>query len=141
MTWNTNTNYAFPPFSLISIVLRKLEQDQGKLVLIAPLWSTQTWFAKMLKMICADSYLLPDKKQLLLSPMDPQKLHPIKNLKLGVFQLSGKSSDNWAYQNTLPKSLVPRGESRQQNNIGLISKDGCSFVVKGRIMHLNHLPY
>jgi hypothetical protein len=78
LNWNLNINYAFPPFSLIAQVLKKLEQDQGQLVLIAPLWTTQPWCTKLLQMVCADSYLLPVRKNILMSPTDPTKLHRIK---------------------------------------------------------------
>ena len=100
--WDHRLNYAFAPFSLIVHVLKKLEEDQGQLVLIAPLWRTQVWFTSLLKMVSADSYLLPQMKNLLSSPTDPTKSHPIKHLRLAVFRLSGRSSDIQEYQNTLP---------------------------------------
>ena len=140
LNWNLNINYAFPPFSLIAQVLKKLEQDQGQLVLIAPLWTTQPWFTKLLQMVCADSYLLPVRKNLLMSPTDPTKLHPIKNLKLAVFRLSGKSSDALEYQSTLRKFSFHPGDNRPRNSIGSILQDGCSFVVKGKQIRINHLP-
>jgi len=141
ISWKSNINYAFPPFSMMGHVLKKLEQDQGQLVLIAPLWTTQPWFTKLLKMISGQSYLLPVKKHLLISPMDPVRTHPITNLKLAVFRLSGKLLETRDYQNTLPTSLFHPGDNQHKNNIGYISKDGCSFVVKGKVIHLNHLPY
>ena len=48
--WNMAGMYCFPPFSLISRVLRKVEQDQGTVTLVAPLWRSQVWFPKMMKM-------------------------------------------------------------------------------------------
>ena len=139
--WDHRLNYAFAPFSLIAHVLKKLEEDQGQLVLIAPLWTTQAWFTRLLQMVSADSYLLPQMKNLLSSPTDPTKSHPIKNLRLAVFRLSGRSSDIQEYQNTLPILSYPHGKYQPKSNIGCISLDGCNFVVKGRQIRLSHLPH
>ena len=37
--WGTQLNYAFSPFSLISRVLSKVQQDQACVLLVAPVWT------------------------------------------------------------------------------------------------------
>ncbi|XP_045104423.1 uncharacterized protein LOC123499956 [Portunus trituberculatus] len=44
INWADRTSYAFPPFSLIARVLRKLQEDRASLIAILPLWPSQAWF-------------------------------------------------------------------------------------------------
>ena len=60
MNWQHHYFYAFPPFSLISTCLQKIEQDQASGVLLVPVWKTQPWFTILL-------HLLIDKPRLLAS--------------------------------------------------------------------------
>jgi hypothetical protein len=43
--------YAFPPFCLIGKVLRKLETEGGRMILIAPQWPSQEWWPLLLRLI------------------------------------------------------------------------------------------
>ena len=49
--WSDIYTYAFPPFSLIPWVLRKLEQDGGQMLLIAPIWTTQAWYPQVASLL------------------------------------------------------------------------------------------
>ena len=48
-SWRGLEAYAFPPFPLISEVLRKARQDQPSLILIASDWPAQSWYADLLR--------------------------------------------------------------------------------------------
>ena len=50
MNWSSKFFYAFPPFNMIGKVLRKIEEENAKGLLVVPYWPTQTWFPKFLKM-------------------------------------------------------------------------------------------
>ena len=45
--WNNMYVYAFPPFSLIWPILRKIQYESVEMILICPLWTTQSWFPKI----------------------------------------------------------------------------------------------
>ncbi len=93
LSWEHLYSYCFPPFSLIGRVLAKLEKDHGEMVLVAPLWPTQHWFAKLLKLTVAQPVLLPPHHVTLILPSQPKRRHPLgKHLKLAGFRLSGKVS-------------------------------------------------
>ena len=49
--WSEFNFYAFPPFNLIPRCLQKIQQDNGKGILIVPVWSTQTWFPLALQLL------------------------------------------------------------------------------------------
>ena len=88
--WSNQFLYAFPPFSLITRVLRKIRQEKAHVILISPAWQTQSWYALLLEMSVKDPILLPQHKNLL---MDPQnQIHPLvkeKTLRLVAWHLSG----------------------------------------------------
>jgi hypothetical protein len=44
VSWDGMNAYAFPPTHLIQAVLNKVMTDKVRLCLIAPCWSSQTWF-------------------------------------------------------------------------------------------------
>lgn len=131
--------YSFPPFSCIGRLLQKMEIDRAEMILVAPLWNTQHWFTKMLKLLVADPIILPPTQQILPFPMEPEKTHPLKKMRLCACRLSGKLSNNVEYHKNLPKSSSLHGDPQPNNNIGCISKNGCVFVMEGRLITFTHL--
>ena len=81
--------YIFCPFSVMTQVLAKIERDKSEAALIAPIWATQTWFPKLLHLICQDSCILPKRTDLIILPNNPTMRHPLEKMRLGVFCLSG----------------------------------------------------
>ena len=77
--------YAFPPFSLIGRVLRKVEVDQATLLVVAPVWQGQPWFPKLLQLSIRNPILLPFQKDMLKNPRGES--HPLllnSSLRLAV---------------------------------------------------------
>ncbi len=60
--------YAFPPWKLIGKVLRKLEEDQGHMILIAPKWEARPWYPILLDRLIAKPIPLPKRNDLLIQP-------------------------------------------------------------------------
>jgi hypothetical protein len=50
IAWSGLEAYAFPPLPLLERVLRKVELEKPRLILVAPFWPTQTWFPDLLCM-------------------------------------------------------------------------------------------
>ena len=48
--WSNHYIYIFPPFSMFWPVVKKIQLEAQKALVIAPLWPTQTWFPKLLQM-------------------------------------------------------------------------------------------
>ena len=44
--------YIFPPFSLLTKVIKKLCQYQATGIVVFPVWSTQSWYPQALKLSC-----------------------------------------------------------------------------------------
>lgn len=51
LQWNYDLLYCFPPFSVVHRVLQKLMTDQARVIVIVPLWPTQSWFSKLAWML------------------------------------------------------------------------------------------
>ena len=49
--WERFHFYAFPPLSVISKCLQKIEKDQGTGVLIVPFWKIQAWFSVLMNLL------------------------------------------------------------------------------------------
>jgi len=120
-------------------VLQKVEEEGVKLTLIAPIWATQPWFSKILHLMAADSYILPNMSNLLQLPSDPNKLHSIQSMRLAVFRLSGTRSENLTYREKLSTLFCHHGGSRPNASIGAISRNGCYFAVENKLIRLTHL--
>ena len=56
--WSDIYFYAFPPFS-VSGCLQKVLRDRADGILVVPLWTTQTWYAEMMKLLTDYLLMLP----------------------------------------------------------------------------------
>ena len=48
-SWQCEFFCAFPPSSIIHTVLRKTENEQAEVIIIAPLFTIQPWFTRLFK--------------------------------------------------------------------------------------------
>ena len=54
-------------------------------------------------------------------------------------KISGDISEVTEFQKRLPMSSLPPGEIAQRNSMGHISKNGCTFAVKGKLVTRTNL--
>ena len=67
--WNGWQAYAFPPWSLIPAVLKKLRSASGVLqTIIAPYWPQRPWFPDLLDLVVDGPVALPQSRDLLRQP-------------------------------------------------------------------------
>ena len=138
LTWNDFYAYLFPPFSVVSAVLQKICQEKATAVIVAPLFSTQPWFPQLLQLVCDQPYILPKVETFLTNPQSNQ-IHHLQKMRLAVFKISGLSCVREDYQKTLLTLSSRHGGEVPKNNMGHISRDGCFFVTKNRLINLIHL--
>lgn len=138
--WNLPFSYAFPPFSMVGPALQKLQEDQGEIFMVLPLWPTQSWFPRALKLSVDHPRILPINPPPVWLPQQPNKIHCLnKKLKLTLFHLSTNRSKVLAFHKQLPTSLVLHGAAALKSNTGVISKNGCHFVVGNKYLQCWHL--
>lgn len=138
LPWSNKNLYAFPPFSIISRVLQKIQEDEATVLTILPLWPTQVWFPTALHLLAAAPVLLP--RLPLVLPQDPTLSHPrAQGLVLTAMRLSGNPSLVKAFRQTLPAFCLDPGGQAQGHNMGHISKTGCLFASAGKLILFSHL--
>ena len=89
LDWSKFTFYAFPPFSLVSRVLQKVEDDRASGILVLPNWSTQSWFPLLRRTLVAEPMMLGWSQDLVTLPFQSGP-HPLgRKLKLMACHLCG----------------------------------------------------
>ncbi|XP_057339462.1 uncharacterized protein LOC130676967 [Microplitis mediator] len=92
ISWSKWFFYAFPPFSMVAKVIRKIKKDKAKGVLILPYWPTQNWFPAFQRLADSDWVWLEASTNLLVSPCRSRQ-HPLASkLTLVAARLSAKRS-------------------------------------------------
>lgn len=132
-SWNHLKFYAFPPFSLILNCLMKVEGDQASGVIVLPLWPTQAWYPKLMRMLVAVPLILP--LNVLSLPFKIDSEHKQCNtLRLMACHISGNFSLTEDFRKTLSMSCVHPGDTVQSNSMKSILKSGVISAVKGRLI-------
>jgi hypothetical protein len=110
--WENMFPFAFPPFSLIGRVLKRLEQFPIKMILITPVWPSQPWYPSLLHMSIQRPLLLPVRHNLLLNPKGDSHpmLSPRLNLQLAAWQVSGEHCSQREFLEELLSSFAGSGE-------------------------------
>ena len=93
-------------------MLRKVQKDQTKLIIIMPAWQSQSWYPTLLKIAISDPFLLPKHQKILLNPEG--KIHSLvqnSTLRLVAWLVSGKTYLQREYQKgLLILSQIPEGK-------------------------------
>ena len=90
ISWSGQAFYAFPPFCLVTRVLRKIRSDQATGLVVVPWWPSQPWFP-LFKILAVSKILILGASDSLLKSHFVDRPHPLaRNLQLGAAILSGK---------------------------------------------------
>ena len=69
--------YIFPPFSLLTKVIKKICQDQATGILVFPAWSTEPWYQQALELSGKVPLKIRSDLTNLLLPQDKAAVHPL----------------------------------------------------------------
>lgn len=109
---------------MITRVLQKIMEDQAEAILVIPVWHTQSWWPKLITLVKEPGYLLPSPQTILQLPHKPEYRHPLKKMRMAVFNISGKPYTNKVSRNNLLKSLLMGGELPPEPNMPATLSDG-----------------
>ena len=130
--WSKCRGYAFPPFSLVGRCLKQvLTQSVLTLVLIAPVWRTQSWYPLLLELSIAPPRLLPQVSGLLTKQ---QEVHPLSNLQLAGWLVSANHTRQQAFRDQLRTCLSQHGERVLQTLIPQLGENGPAGAVNGKLI-------
>ena len=138
--WGNLQFYAFPPFSIILQVLRKVNSEKATGLLVVPHWPTQSWWPYLTDMLIAKQIILPRKPDLLYLPSEPQRIHSLsKTIRLLLCQVSGNYLRIKDFQTRLPVLSYSPGEMAPENSTLRTCDSGNSTVVGGRLIPFRQL--
>ncbi|CAG2203473.1 unnamed protein product [Mytilus edulis] len=133
--------YIFPPFSQISRVLQKIEDDQvSRAILIVPVWTTQLWYPKLLKALIDFPVKLPQLSNLLTLAHNNQS-HTMNTRKMFLIAclVSGNISLIKVFQTKLQKSFLNLGESQPMFSMNTLGEARFCGVIQDKLVPLLHL--
>ena len=136
-SWRNLNFYAFPPFSLVNKMLGKIAVDQAEGLIVVPLWTSQPWFPRLLRLLIRDPIVLPLN---ILSLSYKEATHPLhKKLRLIACLVSGSRSKTEAYLMKLPNSSSLPGVNLRKRSIALILRDGFLTALSSKLIPIMHL--
>ena len=116
--WSKVRGHEFPPFALVGRCLRQLlDQHVSHLVLVAPVWQSQPW------------YLLTRQGE----------VHPLLNLQLAGWLLSGNHIQKQAFHNQLKPYLLQPGGMEHPKPMHQLGEDGIAGVENGNLIRFKLL--
>ena len=133
--WSNQYLYAFPPFSMINKVLRKIAQ----VLTVAPTWQSQVWYPTLLRMSVEKPLLLPHQHLLL---KHQAQIHPLitnRTLRSAVWMVPGKGCLQQEFQRGLPSLFRVQGDKVHYQIAIRSGQNGLPGVVKEKLIHFDVL--
>ena len=115
--WSNEILYAFPPFAIISKVLSKIEAEIATGVLIVPLFTTQSWFTRLLRLLIHEPLLLPKSNTYLYFPYRRKIMPTLPNVALIACLVSGNCTKTKAFQMKLQRQSCSIGDQTLNVNM------------------------
>ena len=133
--WGNLFAYIFPPFNLISRVLKKIETERVSAVVIVPYWPTQSWFPKFLKLCIDPPCILSNRRRPLLS--HPRRdNHELPKTKLLVGLTYAQPFKTRTFPQPQGEFSWPHGKAPPGSNMNHTCGNGISCVWKGTWIQL-----
>ena len=108
--WSNEIFYAFPPFAITSKVLSKIEAEMATGVLIVPLFTTQSWFTRLLRLLIHEPLLFLKSKTALYFPCRRKTMPTLPNVALIACLVSGNCTKTKAFQMKLQRQSYSHGD-------------------------------
>lgn len=93
INWSSEFFYAFPPFSIILKVLRKIILDEAKGIIIVPQWPTQAWYPIFQDLLVSDVVELKANEHVHFSLSSHQDIKSNLTLVAGILSGARYSAD------------------------------------------------
>jgi hypothetical protein len=134
--WTNERGWANPPFALIGRVLQKVRAEKASIILVAPLWPAQPWFASLLAMITDVPMILPRSNNLFQHPIldkTGQSMNP--NWASVVWKISGDPSEQENAMRILSRKFLRRGSPRLTSLMTRLGKHGVTSASARNKIH------
>jgi hypothetical protein len=89
-SWEGLDAYAFPPWNMLPVVIKKLEKSLCRMLLIAPMWTRMSWYPTLCMLSTSQPIRLPPRSNLLVQGRDQSAVYPdVEALALHAWCLCG----------------------------------------------------
>jgi hypothetical protein len=140
VTWDTNFGYAFPPFSIIPMVLQKMRMEPASVLLIVPTWTTQAWWSRLGRLLMDFPVVFPVGPGTLYQPHQLDRVHPLAGkLSLIACLCSNNPSNVKEFRHRLYRRCLLPGDPVLDANIVPTLNGGESIALRGTSIPLQHL--
>ena len=135
-SWSRESFYAFPPFNMVTEVLRKIEQDEASGVIVVPYWTAQSWFPKLTDMCIDAPCIFSSDNNAIRHPW--RKMASLPAPRFMVAQVSGCVRSEFTPR-PWTGSYSQHGGRARTASTARMSADGPSIVVRGTWIRLGPL--
>ena len=129
--WSIIWGFANPPWCLIHRCLTKVKAQAARMVLVAPLWKTQSWFPVLLELLEDYPRALPQQPDLIMTPSGQEFLMHQGIPQLIAWPISGNPIHQKDFLQRLQISCSPHGDPKQTPIMVPPLPDGLAGVSKG----------
>ena len=138
--WDRLWIYAYPPPALLGQIIHKFGLTRNsRLILLAPLWPQQPWFAELLHLSTDHPRELPLWRTLLKQP-HLDRFHPTPEVfRLHAWLLSNSPSEQRAFRNSLPLELPDQPDFQPPTSTRPSGPSSVVGVVEGRLIRSSPL--
>ena len=127
-----------PPFCSHRQVPRKiLDQQVTFLVLVAPVWQAQPWYPSLLELCVAPPFLGPQYRGLL-TRLGKVRIHPLSNLQLAGWLLSGSLTLKKEFHKGFNTSWLQHGGREPHQPFPRLGEGGVAGAVNSSCPNRGH---
>jgi len=120
---------------LIGRCLKKVREEKASLILVAPVWRSQSWYPALLELLVDYPRILPEDPQLLMDPSNnPHPLVVAGQLRLAAWRLSSIVSKLQEFLKKLPNSSQQDGARVRTGHTKVLGKDGIAGVRSSKLI-------
>ena len=137
INWNNIFIYVFPLFSIIWRMLQNIHEECKTAIVIALLWTTQSWFTRIMELAISPPIIIPSRYLKLPGTNAKHTLYP--KLQMLALLISIQFHLQHQFRQMHKQLYQQHGETLPKQNTTVHSKDGQTFVVKGISIHCNQI--
>ena len=132
--------YPFLPFVMLGRVIEKLHRDHPcKMILIAPKWPNQSWYARLIELLVDFPSVLPLRKDLLTQPHNHLRHQSLQAVRLHAWRLSSDPSKRRDFLEPLPIKSREGGANPLELSTTVSGGSSLCGVVNERWIHSRFL--
>ena len=129
--WAVCQGFAKPPWCLIHRCLAKVTKQAARIVLITPIWKTQSWFPLVLELLEDYPRRIPQQPDLISMPSGQNFLMQKGVPQLVAWPVSGNHIHHEEFLRKLQTSCLHRGGTKPTPTMVPHSLDGLAGINRG----------